>query len=76
MYQWLVRETGSGKCESYFRLTANTFKDIFYKQRASIHNENYHKNTFSKNISNLKRRQVNFELSLRLIAKENTYFPS
>ena len=76
IYQCIVKETDSGKSESYVGLTANTFKDRFYKHRSSINNENYHKNTFSKHIWSLKRRHVNFELSWRLISKARPYSPS
>ena len=76
IYQCIVKETDSGKSESYVGLTANIFKVRFYKHRSSINNENYHKNTFSKHIWSLKRRHVNFELSWRLISKARPYSPS
>ena len=63
VYQCVVKQLDSGQSESYVGLTSKSFKDRYLKHRCSIRNENYQKNSFSKHIWDLKRRQVNFELS-------------
>ena len=76
IYQCIIKETVSGQSQSYVGLTANSFKDRFYKHRKSINDENYHKNTLSRHIRDLKRRKVNFELSWRIISKARAYSPA
>ena len=76
VYQCVVKETVSGKSESYVGLTSKSFKDRFTKHKASIRNENYLPTSLSKHIWNLKRRHVNFELSWRIISKAKPYSPS
>ena len=66
----------SGKEESYVGLTERTFKDRLTKHRSSFNNQGYHKNSLSNHIWDLKRKQINFELSWRLLAKAKPYSPS
>ena len=79
IYQCEVRENQEnfgGTCETYIGLTENSFKDRLTKHRSSINNPGYHKNSFSSHIWNLKRRNINFELSWRIVAKGKPYSPS
>ena len=71
-----VKESVSGKEVSYVGLTERTFKDRLTKHRSSINNQGYHKNSLSNHIWDLKRKQINFELSWRLLAKAKPYSPS
>ena len=76
IYQVEVKQTESGQSETYIGLTENTFKDRLTKHRTSINNPNYHKNSFSTHIWDLKRKRIKFELSWRIIAKAKPYSPS
>ena len=76
IYQCQGKQTNSDTSESYIGLTSKSFKDRYTKHRGSIRNENYLPTSLSKHIWDLKRRQVNFELSWRIIAKATPYSPS
>ena len=79
IYQCEVRtnqENQAGTSETYIGLTENTFKDRLTKHRKSINTEGYHKNSFSNYIWDLKRKNINFELSWRIVAKSKPYSPA
>ena len=78
-YQCEVRENledQGGTLETHFGLTENSFKDRLTKHRRSFRVQGYHKNTISTHKWNLNRRNVNFELSWRIVAKAKPYSPS
>ena len=76
IYQCEVKQTETGKIETYVGLTENTFKERLNTHRSSINNEGYHKNSFSTHIWGLKRKRINFELTWRILAKSKPYSPS
>ena len=76
IYQCKVTETTRGTSETYIGLTANSFKDRLTKHRRSFRVEGYHRNSLSTHIWDLKRRQINFEISWRIVAKARPYSPS
>ena len=79
IYQCEVRtnqENQAGTSETYIGLTENSFKDRLTKHRKNINTEGYHKNSFSNYIWDLKRRNINFELSWRIVAKSKPYSPA
>ena len=76
VYQCKVTETVSGKSESYIGLSANSFKDRYTKHRTSFRYQYYHKNSLSTHIWSLKKKNINFELSWRIISEAHPYSPS
>ena len=76
IYQCEVKETLSGKIESYVGLTERTFKDRLTKHRKSFRDENYHRNSLSKYIWQLKKAQKDFQVSWKLISSAKPYSPS
>ena len=76
IYPCKIKETQGENVESYVGLTERTFKDRLTKHRTSINREGYHRNSFSKHIWDLKRKQKNFELSWRILAKARPYSPA
>ena len=68
-------ENQGGTAETYVGLTENSFKDRLTKHRTSFRNQGYHKNSLSNHIWDLKRRNINFELRWRIIAKAKPYSP-
>ena len=76
MYKVQIKETEGGNVESYVGLTERSFKDRLTKHRTSINREGYHRNSFSNHIWDLKRRQKNFELTWRILAKAQPYSPA
>ena len=73
IYQCEVKDVASGTSKAYIGLTGNTFKDRYYKHTRSFRVPDYHKNTLSSHIWDLKRRRVNFELSWRILSKARAY---
>ena len=79
IYQCEIKENQEnmeGTAETYIGLTENSFKDRLYKHRTSMNIQGYHKNSFSNHIWDLRRRNINFELSWRIVAKAKPYCPS
>ena len=76
VYQCKVTENVGGNSKSYVGLTANTFKNRYYKHKKSFKTQGYHKNTLSSHIWDLKLRRIEFELSWRIVAKARSHFPS
>ena len=76
VYQCKVTESESGKSESYIGLSERSFKDRYTKHRASFRNEHYQKNSLSTHVWGLKKKNVNFELSWRIVSEARPYSPS
>ena len=73
IYQCQVKQTENGATETYVGLTENSFKDRLTKHRRSINVQGYHKNSFSNYIWYLKRKNIKFELSWRILAKAKPF---
>ena len=79
IYQCEVTENKAnleGTTETYIGLTENSFKDRLTKHRSSFRNQGYHRNSLSNHIWDLKRKQVNYDLSWRIVAKAKPYSPT
>ena len=76
IYQCSVKEANGGTSETYIGLTGNTFKNRYYKHKKSFNTKGYQTNTHSSHIWNLKQRNINYELSWRIVSKARTYSPS
>ena len=76
VYQAKVRRLDNNKEETYIGLTSNTFKQRWTAHKSSFRLEPHEKDTrLSTYIWKLKRQQVNFELSWRIVAKTRSYSP-
>ena len=76
IYQCSVKETNSGKVETYVGLTENSFKDRITKHRKSIRDRNYHKNSLSNHIWNLKDQNIDHEISWKILEPAQPYSPA
>ena len=76
IYQCQVKETISGKKESYIGMTERSFKDRITKWRSAFRNQGYHTNSLSTHVWSLKNRNINFELQWRIIAEAHPYDPA
>ena len=77
VYRATVRETVSGKTETYTGLTGREFKDRLYEHRTDINNNTAGKKTtrLSAHTRALKEKSKDYTIDWKIIEKANIYNP-
>ena len=76
VYEASIRETVSGKTETYTGLTSRMFKQRYNEHYSYTRNPGgRHKSKFSLHVWDLKDRGVNHEIQWKLIDRAPTYNP-
>ena len=76
IYQASVTRTDTGEIQTYVGLTSNTFKARWANLKTSFNLTSHENETrLSTYIWELKRKNVNFELNWRILAKSKAYSP-
>ena len=76
VYEASIRETVSGKIETYTGLTSRTFKQRYNEHCSDTRNPgSRHKSKFSLHIWDLKDRGVNHEIEWKFLDRAPTYNP-
>ena len=75
VYRATVRETVSGKTETYTGLTGREFKDRLYEHRTDINNNTAGKKTtrLSAHTRALKEKSKDYTIDWKIIEKSNIY---
>ena len=77
VYQASVRQPDKNLTNTYVGLTDTSFKLRYNQHMLSMRNKNYqHSTRLSDHIWDLKLKNVDFELSWRIISKTNSYSPT
>ena len=77
VYQATVEQTVSGQEDTYVGLTDSTFKIRFNGHSNSFrHLKNRHETTLSNHIWDLKLKNIDFQVSWKIISKVRSYSPT
>ena len=76
IYQCPVKELVSGSMQTYVGLTERSFKDRYTKHKKSFRTRGYQRSTLSTHVWYLKDRDIDFEMSWKIIDKAKPYSPS
>ena len=76
IYQCTVKETISGRTECYVGLSERSLKDRLTKHRKSFRDRGYHRNSLSKHVWSLKDKNIEHQISWKILEQAKPYSPS
>ena len=76
VYQATVTREDNGKNETYTGLTARSFKDRFYEHTQDMNNKSRTGTSLSNYIWNLKEKNINHQISWKILSKRKSYNPA
>ena len=77
VYEAKVSSSDKNETKKYIGLASTTFKERFYNHNMSFNNEQHESNThLSKYIWNLKRENINYNITWSKLLNARTYHPT
>ena len=76
VYQATVSREDNGKSETYTGLTARAFKDRYYEHTQDMNSMTRQGTSLSNHIKNLKAKNINYQISWKILSKRTSYNPA